>query len=326
MRLIAQAKAGYYPTPPATLAWVRELLEEALAERDKGAALDPCAGEGEALFALAEATGYQPHAVELSEERARACAKRLAPLKGRTHAGDSLTYTGEGFSLLWLNPPYDWDGEGKRLEEVFLLHWLPALEPRGILGLLVPRKVLPDLWPRLRGELSEAQVYELPKGEGKRFDQVLLLGLKAQGFSYLPPLPPEPLDPKLHRFQALALLRQHRPSPARPRLRPALLAEEATLQSLVARSPLWKEVETVREIGEFRPLLPLKPAHLALLVAGGLLDLAEVEMAGAPHLVLGTVRKEEVVEEDDEEVRTRERFAVRITALNLQNGNLLEVK
>lgn len=38
------------------------------------------------------------------------------------------------------------------------------------------------------------------------------------------------------------------------------------------------------------------------------------------------MRKEEVVEEDDEEVRTRERFAVRITALNLQNGNLLEVK
>lgn len=57
MRLEAEAKAGFYPTPPKTLERIVSLLRNSpLAPALKGrAALDPCAGEGEARGGRAEA-------------------------------------------------------------------------------------------------------------------------------------------------------------------------------------------------------------------------------------------------------------------------------
>ncbi|RTH17872.1 hypothetical protein CSW42_09750, partial [Thermus scotoductus] len=60
------------------------------------------------------------------------------------------------------------------------------------------------------------------------------------------------------------------------------------------------------ESGGFRLLLSQHPAHLVLLVAGGLLDLQEVVLAGVPHAVVGTLRKDAVeIEEETEEGRKR---------------------
>ncbi|MEM1684699.1 MAG: DUF6094 domain-containing protein [Nanopusillaceae archaeon] len=328
MRLIAQAKAGYYPTPPQTLALLEAALERAALLRGwtGGAALDPCAGEGEAIARVAQAARMKPYAVELDEARAAACASRLAPLEGRTVAGDAFRYLGEGFSLLWLNPPYDWDGEGRRLELLFLEHWLPALEAGGLLFLLIPQSVLEEAWSLLRASLEWARVYRLPAGEGEAFNQVLLVGAKSRyPYTTLEPKPrirpPEGLSEELPHLLASA------PSPkGRPRLRALEAQDPAALQALSRLSPLWKEVETSASAMGFRPLLPLKPAHLALLVAGGYMDLLEVEIEGDPHLVVGRVRKEKVVAETDEEIREQERFTVGLSALNLRTGELLEVE
>jgi len=111
---------------------------------------------------------------------------------------------------------------------------------------------------------------------------------------------------------------------------PRLLEEAADPRDLLARartSPLWAAIER-KSRPTPRPLLPLKKAHLALLVAGGALDLERVEMGGQPYLLLGVLKKD-TVEIKDEEGGTRveqEVFVMRIRALNLETGEVLEVE
>jgi hypothetical protein len=106
---------------------------------------------------------------------------------------------------------------------------------------------------------------------------------------------------------------------------PSLSPEEAL--AAARGSPLWAEVEGERGIVP-RPLLPLKEAHLALLLAGGVLDLEEVVMDGVPHLILGVLEKEAVRVEGEKEGQEVELevFRMAIKALNLLTGELLEVK
>jgi hypothetical protein len=87
---------------------------------------------------------------------------------------------------------------------------------------------------------------------------------------------------------------------------------------------LWGELQQ-QVAPSLKPLLPLKAAHLALLVAGGMLDLETVEIEGTPHLLLGVMKKDVVQIEGDGERIEREVFRMGITALNLRDYGLLEV-
>ncbi|RTG97626.1 DUF6094 domain-containing protein [Thermus scotoductus] len=336
MRLEGRTKAGYYPTPPKTLEGLAALLGGFRKALEGEAALDPCAGEGEALARVAEATGTKPYAIELDEERAKACRARLAPLGGTALQGDSLEVEGAGFRLLWLNPPYDWaePEDGRRLEVLFLRHWWPALVPDGVLVLLIPEKVVPAVWPMVAREAAEGVVFALPEGERERFGQVVVLARKqAYTWQSLPEEPPKPLPWEKGLKEAQEVLEGLWP-PGDKREKPVLRTRPQGLEGALAEarhSPLWTAVEaqTVAESGGFRPLLPLRQAHLALLVAGGLLDLQEVVLDGVPHAVLGTLRKDTVeIEEETEEGRKRierEVFRVGLVLLNLRTGALTEV-
>lgn len=59
MRLAAQAKMGYYPTPPSVIS----LISEMLVINGKGniRILDPCAGEGTALNQIGEILGAETY-------------------------------------------------------------------------------------------------------------------------------------------------------------------------------------------------------------------------------------------------------------------------
>ncbi|MFW8159790.1 DUF6094 domain-containing protein, partial [Klebsiella pneumoniae] len=133
MRLAAKAKAGFYPTPPRVVDLILRYLDGGPLSH----ILDPCAGEGEALSMACAALGARGFGVELSRER----AKRAAARGVRVHRGDAFHFGGEGFSLLWLNPPYD-HGEGERLEVAFLRHWTEALLPGGVLVYIIPETSL----------------------------------------------------------------------------------------------------------------------------------------------------------------------------------------
>lgn len=79
-----------------------------LTPRGTPSILDPCAGEGDALFQVAKELEAQAWGIEIFRERAKkAAAKGL-----RVYHRDAFTFRGKGFSLLWLNPPTTM-GKGK---------------------------------------------------------------------------------------------------------------------------------------------------------------------------------------------------------------------
>ncbi len=114
--------------------------------------VDPCAGDGAAISTLRRHWFEQPdrdatiYAVEL--ERLRADDQRHHLSLDRTSTSDVSLHCDafhleinpqEGASLLFLNPPYDFDKVHGRLEHKFLERWTAALLPGdGILMFLVP--------------------------------------------------------------------------------------------------------------------------------------------------------------------------------------------
>src|SRR5688572_2565930 len=108
MRIEGQSKLGYYPTPENSLQCIVTWL--AVDGEGPRRYLDPCAGKGEALAAIAAAHGpAETYGIELSDLRA-ADAKRVL-----THVINTgyeyAVLTDETFSLCLLNPPYDGETE-----------------------------------------------------------------------------------------------------------------------------------------------------------------------------------------------------------------------
>jgi len=145
MRLEGQAKMGYYPTPLSQVALIVPWLE---VEPGKPVRLlDPCAGKGEALEALARAleergAQVETWGVELSPARAEEAAARLDRVLPtaweQAHVRDGTV------SLCFLNPPYDYEGlgDGRRQEFTFLKSSTATLMPGGVLVYVIPEHVL----------------------------------------------------------------------------------------------------------------------------------------------------------------------------------------
>ena len=143
MRLAAQAKGGYYPTPDRVVDLIAELIHTPSGSYHRGREtlriLDPCCGAGDALQRLAEnldrpnSISIETYGVELHRDRAEEAEKVLH----RTLAADlfATSIANGAFGLLLLNPPYDYDSEDKRTEHAFLTqtHALPGRErPAGL--------------------------------------------------------------------------------------------------------------------------------------------------------------------------------------------------
>ena len=87
MRLAAQAKGGFYPTPDRVVDMIASLMRPPYgyhnASRETIRALDPCCGPGEALGRLTDllsqagTTSVETYGVELHKERAEEAAERL---------------------------------------------------------------------------------------------------------------------------------------------------------------------------------------------------------------------------------------------------------
>jgi len=319
MRLEGTAKAGFYPTPPQTLEIIRRLLVQGAPQLRGRSALDPCAGEGEALAAVGQALGMKTYGIELDQERAAIAHKRLY----RARQGDALRFTARGFSLLWLNPPYDHGPDGKRLEEVFLERYLESLAVGGVLVLLVPEYTLEKLWPLLTKDHLPALVARLPEAEYRAFRQVVVVAQRVYGYEAMAKTWTDRPLVYLDQVEELKLPRGYL-AEERPRLIEDLELDRQQLIEMAEQSPLWGELQ--QEVApRLQPLLPLKAAHLALLVAGGMLDLETVEIEGTPHLLLGVLKKDVVQIEGEGERIEREVFRMGIKALNLQDYRLLEV-
>ena len=258
-------------------------------------ALDPCCGEGAALEQLTAGISADTYGVELDTARARQAAKRL------THVicADALQarISKNAFSLLWLNPPYDYD-DGRRLEHLFLRATADCLQPGGVLILIVQEKRLPRMEALITSRFDNISCQPFPPDEYAAFGQAVLMATKR-------PAPAEPYTvppgKTVHVFRSGDV-------------------EPKELERLISGSPLWQRLNsnTLAAVNRRAPL-PLHRGHLGLLLAAGKLD--GVHGSGPDlHIVRGTVRKHEstavsVNDDGSTETRVTESFRVAIKML-----------
>lgn len=343
MRLAAQEKMGFYPTPKRSLQLIAQLLIPA-SKGQEIKALDPCAGEGEALAYAADRLRGQgaevtTRGVELSPERAEKAAQVLDAVLDTDW--NNATVSNKAFSLLWLNPPYDWDHEARerhsRQEYVFLRRSYTKLQAGGLLVYIVPRKILamPNAAKFLAAHFSDISVFRFPDGEYERFHQVAVFGRRRPR-----PLADEKMEKKILSFGSETLPPSLEeadvsyavpPSADVPRFffRKITLGYEEILRETarqgVHTTKPWKDFETRRLRSaemQFRPAVPLRRGHLAELLASGLMGTMRLD--GGKLLAMGRAIKVKETEEKEgrhgEKVTVeQERFVTRVYTLR-RNG------
>ena len=315
MRLAAQAKGGFYPTPERVVDLLAELIHTPTGyyhrDRETLRILDPCCGAGEALAQLAErmdapnAIPIETYGVELHRDRAEEAEKRL----GHALASDlfATSVANGAFGLLLLNPPYDHDSEDKRTEHAFLTQTTRYLAEGGLLVFIVPRQRLAVSARYLSTHYGRMRCWAFPDPEREVFDQVVLMAYRkadpvpdAHGESMVLEWAvgePEPMRPEQY-------------PPFTPKTTPSgdILFTTRTVDPVAAaaearRSGLWTSTEITDTLWpardtRTRPLMPLRRGHMAMLVAAGFLDNLCLEAEGRRILVKGRTSKEMVMVED----------------------------
>jgi hypothetical protein len=189
VRLVAQAKLGWYPAAPEAIAELGKHLRVRPPDPDKPLGcvpiLDPCAGEGRAIQQIAHALGVDPehiYAIELDAGRA-AIARSNLP-NGNVLGPASflgVQVSGQSFGLAYVNPPFDDElGGGRREEQAFAERATRLLVPKGILVLVCPLRALAGNRPFctfLDAHYDELCVYKFPDGH-RPYNEIVVIGRK----------------------------------------------------------------------------------------------------------------------------------------------------
>ena len=346
MRLAAQAKGGFYPTPDRVVEMIASLVEtpgSGYYNRGKTLRiLDPCCGAGEAAAQLANtmsASASMPapietFGVELHKERAEEAGTLLDHVLATDLFGTSMA--NGAFGLLFLNPPYDWDsGDEKRVEHRFLTHCTRYLAEDGLLVFIVPKRRLAVSARYLSTHYGTIRCWAFPHPERETFDQVVLMAYRKRE-----PSPNAHAESQIREWaygEPEELSRQ-RYAAYSPELTPSgdILFATRTVDPVAAAgeartSGLWSNARVTDAIWpegdtRARPLMPLRRGHLAMLVAAGFLDNLCLESEGRRILVKGRTAKEMVQVEDSPEKEVhRERLVTTVVALDLDDGEITDI-
>jgi predicted RNA methylase len=335
MRLEAQAKAGFYPTP----AEVVEIIQTWIGEKAPGLRrfLDPCCGTGEPAARIAAAAGCEAYGVEINTERARVAKKLL----NKVVAGDLFSVRARpgAFSILYLNPPYDFDADDGRAELSFLKHTILYLTPGGLLLFLLPQARITNRIARvLSAYFRDLKVRQFPAQEFQAFGQIVIAGVKkaraeidGETFTCLTQIPTADLPEMRRKEFSFGIPAVGKDFFIRSsEFGPDELAEEIKTSSLW-REPvlglLRREEEQTR--AAIQPLMPPRKAHLAMLIAAGLINNQVLEANGRKLLIKGTAKK--VIDRSEEEtekgikITERERIVTQINAFDLNTGEYLQI-
>jgi Uncharacterised methyltransferase family (DUF6094) len=175
VRIEGRLRLGYYPLPPPEADRIRKHLQL----MPSFVALDPCIGEGHALAALTAGVAGHRCGVELDAYRAEQARARADQI---VHASAfDVHCPAESISLLYLNPPYDFEiseGKNERMERVFLQHTYHWLKPGGVLVFVIPCSSLSDCSEILAWNFKEVSVYALTEPESVKYDQIVLFGIR----------------------------------------------------------------------------------------------------------------------------------------------------
>ena len=343
MRLAAQFKGGFYPTPPRVVEMIATLAQARTVTRGETTLriLDPCCGAGEALAQLAacierpDGASVETFGVELHAERAKEAESRLDHALGTDLFQTSIA--NGAFGLLFLNPPYDYDAadDEKRTEQAFLRHCTRYLAEQGLLVFVVPLRRLAESARYLASHYRSLRVWAFPEPEREAFDQVFVTGIRKAGVQYEQHAAvalQEAIEGNLDELTAQRYPVYNAPAAADGEVLFATRTVDPVAAAAEARrSGLW--VNTIvtdalwpSEDSRTRPLMPLRRGHLAMLVAAGFLDNLQLEGEGGRILVKGRTSKEMLLVEATREKEVyRERLRTTVVALDLDLGEITDI-
>ena len=343
MRLAAQAKGGFYPTPERVVDLVADLVGAPTGSRHRNMEtlriLDPCCGAGEAVARLAQRIGHlsrcrvETYGVELHRERAAEAEKMLH----RSLASDLFraSIANGAFGLLYLNPPYDYDQEERRVEHSFLTHCTRYLAEEGLLVFIVPRRRLHVSARYLASHYGRLRCWSFPHPEVEDYDQVVLIGHRKVEPSFDASAEAQVRAWAEGEVQELPMQRYPLyTAPVAPQgdvLFATRTVDPVAAATEARRSGLWASPEVTDTLWpnggqRTRPLMPLRRGHMAMLVAAGFLDNLVLEADGRRILVKGRTSKELVLVEETERAEVyRERLKTTVVAIDLDHGEITDI-
>ena len=200
---------------------------------------------------------------------------------------------------------------------------------------VVPRRRLAESARYLASHYARLRCWAFPEAERKAFDQVVVTGTRKGEVQY-----DQHSAVRLQEYiqgNVDKLTRQRYPVyNARATAGGEVLFAARTIDPVAAaaesrRSGLWISASVTDALwpagdGRTRPLMPLRPGHLAMLVAAGFLDNLQLEAEGSRILVKGRTSKEMVlVETTPEKEVYRERLRTTVVALDLDIGEITDI-
>ena len=180
MRPHGKTKLGFFPLPIAEAT----RLKNCLAFASEFSAVDPCVGDGVAFTHLLHGVSAHRYGVEIDANRAeQARALGVETLHANTM---DVRCPAEAVSLLYLNPPYDWEsGESnnQRLELVFLEHSYRWLKAGGVLLFVIPQLRLAKCARLLSEHFTDLRVFRLTEPACLQYKQIVVLGTRRKRHS-----------------------------------------------------------------------------------------------------------------------------------------------
>ena len=342
MRLAAQAKMGYYPTP----SFVVSLISNILVRQPLGKIriIDPCAGQGTALKELGESLKAETYGIELDRERGKIAQEVLTKCLIADYEKTRISH--QGFSVVYLNPPYDWTIRkdevtgSERYEKRFLRNTIKYLAPDGILVFLIPeRRLDKGIAKILSYRFEDIRVFRFPDDEYKKFKQIVVFGVlkkipgindgtlsylrnAGKGLAVIPPIEKAtchynvPTTGKVKKFIFKTTLIDLED-----------LEREITDHGLKER--ITRLVTPVSLTEKTKPIMPLRHGHLAQLLASGMMNGVVFDKDNRnPLLVKGMTKKivETFIEHENgkEKIIERDKILITINAIN-QQGEVFTV-
>jgi hypothetical protein len=175
-----QTKLGFFPLPIAEA----RRLKNWLSFPERFSALDPCIGDGVAFTHLLHNVSAHRYGIEIDAFRAeQARDLGIETLQANTM---DVRCPPEAVSLLYLNPPYDWEsGESnnQRLEFVFLEHTYRWLKAGGVLVFVIPQLRLAKCARLLSEHFTDLRVFRLTELACLQFKQIVVLATRRKRHS-----------------------------------------------------------------------------------------------------------------------------------------------
>jgi len=332
MRPHGKTKLGFFPLPVAEA----NRLKNCLAFTSEFSAVDPCVGDGVAFTHLLQGITAHCYGIEIDANRAEQ-ARALGVETLHANTMDVRCPT-EAVSLLYLNPPYDWEsGESnnERLELVFLEHSYRWLRAGGVLVFVIPQLRLAKCARLLNEHFTDLRVFRLTEPACLEYKQIVMLATRRKRHSKVSDAV---LLDGVRYLEALATKSEIEPLGDNPEVRYEVPASERAVLTHVGIpldevEDLLLESAAYRQAGRVllpklndvkgRPLTPLHGGHVGLLCTAGMLNgvFGEGESRHIAHWrsVKFTDHWEEEEEDGTKILHDRERFSHELT-LVFANG------